>query len=98
MIDDNEIIDQSVSREDRKRYALVDHHGACHPKHHIILTVDQHVERWYPSRAIPARTKAVCTGCQVRGMCLDLALKYGEYGVWGGTSERERKAMKEAAA
>jgi WhiB family redox-sensing transcriptional regulator len=37
--------------------------------------------------------KAICAGCPVRGACLDYALEGHErYGVWGGLSERERRA------
>ncbi len=40
------------------------------------------------------RAKEVCRGCPVRRECLEFALKYGErYGVWGGFSEQERKAL-----
>ncbi len=40
----------------------------------------------------PAR--AVCAGCLVRGECLEHALEHGERGVWGGTSDRERRAIR----
>ena len=39
--------------------------------------------------------KEVCAGCPVREECLDYALRNGErHGVWGGTSERERRRMR----
>lgn len=39
--------------------------------------------------------KALCSRCPVRADCLDYALTNGErFGVWGGTSERERKRMR----
>lgn len=42
-----------------------------------------------------ARAKAVCLRCPVRGECLDFALESGQdYGVWGGTSEDERRTMR----
>ena len=38
--------------------------------------------------------KAVCGECPVRVACLDHALGYGEKaGVWGGTTERERRRI-----
>lgn len=38
--------------------------------------------------------KAVCTGCPVRTECLAHALDYRiEHGVWGGMTERERRAL-----
>jgi WhiB family redox-sensing transcriptional regulator len=40
------------------------------------------------------RAKAVCTGCPVRTECLADALDNRvEWGVWGGMSERERRAL-----
>ncbi|MDA8297410.1 MAG: WhiB family transcriptional regulator [Actinomycetota bacterium] len=37
--------------------------------------------------------KAICAGCPARRPCLDDALKNGLQGVWGGTSERERRVL-----
>jgi WhiB family transcriptional regulator, redox-sensing transcriptional regulator len=40
------------------------------------------------------QAKQVCAGCPVRTQCLDWALDSGqEAGVWGGTSEDERRAL-----
>ncbi len=40
------------------------------------------------------RAKAICQGCSVRKECLAFALEIREqHGIWGGTSENERKAM-----
>lgn len=40
------------------------------------------------------RAKAVCTGCPVRTECLAYALDHRiDHGVWGGTTERERRAL-----
>ncbi|MCP3768200.1 MULTISPECIES: WhiB family transcriptional regulator [Streptomyces] len=41
------------------------------------------------------QAKAVCRRCPVRQQCLDWALDTGQsLGVWGGTSETERRALK----
>lgn len=41
-----------------------------------------------------ARAKTVCTGCPVRTECLADALDNRvEFGVWGGMTERERRAL-----
>lgn len=41
------------------------------------------------------RARAVCMQCEVREECLEWALASGQdAGVWGGTSEEERKAMR----
>ncbi|MEZ7004983.1 WhiB family transcriptional regulator [Streptomyces sp. AD55] len=38
--------------------------------------------------------KAVCSGCRVQSDCRRSALDRGEqHGVWGGLSERERRAL-----
>jgi WhiB family redox-sensing transcriptional regulator len=40
------------------------------------------------------RAKAVCLGCVVRTECLADALDHRiEFGVWGGMTERERRAL-----
>ena len=39
--------------------------------------------------------KAVCAGCGVREACLEFAvLTNQEFGVWGGTSEEERRKLR----
>jgi WhiB family redox-sensing transcriptional regulator len=44
-----------------------------------------------------AAAKTVCTHCAVRAQCLGFALSTEqEHGVWGGTSEEERRAMRHA--
>ena len=41
------------------------------------------------------RAKQVCAGCTVRTPCLEWALANGqEAGVWGGTTEDERSALR----
>jgi WhiB family transcriptional regulator, redox-sensing transcriptional regulator len=41
------------------------------------------------------RAKQVCARCPVRMPCLDWALDSGqEAGVWGGTSEEQRRALR----
>ena len=40
------------------------------------------------------RAKAICMGCEVRTECLADALDNRvEFGVWGGMTERERRAL-----
>ena len=38
--------------------------------------------------------KAVCRGCEVIAECLDHALRYHEVGIWGGTTDVERKEIR----
>ena len=41
--------------------------------------------------------KAVCRGCEVQAPCLEFALATNqESGVWGGTSEEERRKLRKA--
>jgi WhiB family redox-sensing transcriptional regulator len=50
---------------------------------------------WFPSKGQPtAPAKAVCSRCLVRPECLAFAIDNDERGVWGGTSEAERRAMR----
>jgi WhiB family redox-sensing transcriptional regulator len=43
--------------------------------------------------------KAVCRGCAAKEECLRWAMDSGqESGVWGGTGEEERRALKRRAA
>ncbi|AZM63887.1 MULTISPECIES: WhiB family transcriptional regulator [unclassified Streptomyces] len=45
------------------------------------------------------QAKAVCRRCPVREQCLQWALRTGQsIGVWGGTSEEERRALKRRTA
>jgi WhiB family redox-sensing transcriptional regulator len=54
----------------------------------------------FPDRkSAPARTKAakkVCAGCPFQAGCLEWAVTRGELGVWAGTDEDERAAMRKA--
>ncbi|MGE5285703.1 MAG: WhiB family transcriptional regulator [Micromonosporaceae bacterium] len=48
-----------------------------------------------PGQVQIAEAKAVCARCAVRAQCLAYALETGQdCGVWGGTSEEERRAMR----
>ena len=50
---------------------------------------------WYPPKGgQPAAGKELCAICPVRIECLEYALDHNEWGVWGGTSEMERRAMR----
>jgi WhiB family redox-sensing transcriptional regulator len=45
------------------------------------------------------KARAICAVCPVRQECLEYALADTELaGVWGGTSERERKTMRRSVA
>ncbi|MEU6284875.1 WhiB family transcriptional regulator [Streptomyces sp. NPDC047028] len=51
-----------------------------------------------PSLVQVQQAKAVCEGCPVREQCLDWALDTGQsIGVWGGTTEAERRRLRRRA-
>ena len=41
-----------------------------------------------------SEAKAVCVSCDLRLKCLVAALKTTDVGIWGGTTERERRRIK----
>ena len=45
-----------------------------------------------------SEAKIVCGGCPVRAECLAWALALDEQGVWGGTTDDERRAIKRAGS
>src|SRR3982074_2005481 len=55
---------------------------------------------FFPERGASTReAKEVCRGCVVREDCLEYALANGEkFGIWGGLSERERRALRRQRA
>jgi WhiB family redox-sensing transcriptional regulator len=51
-----------------------------------------------PGSAQIARAKAVCGSCPIQRGCLHWAMDTGqEAGVWGGTSEDDRRAMRRSS-
>lgn len=57
-------------------------------------------EIFFPERGGSSRAaRAVCARCEVRMQCLEYALKNKEqFGIWGGTSERERRRIRKERA
>ncbi len=50
-----------------------------------------------PALAQVLAAKAVCFRCAVRAACLSYALATGQAGIWGGTTQEERHAMRRPA-
>jgi WhiB family redox-sensing transcriptional regulator len=51
-------------------------------------------DAWFPEPGgSPHKAKRVCNGCEVRDQCLAWALAHDEAGVWGGTTENERRRI-----
>ncbi len=66
---------------------------------------------WFPARGryVTARTGSqassstqrllsICNECPVKLDCRDFAIKFNEPGIWGGTSSRQRRAIKKQRA
>jgi WhiB family redox-sensing transcriptional regulator len=53
-------------------------------------------ELFFPERGGSSKAaRAACAACPVRGQCLEYALNNKEsFGIWGGTSERERRKLR----
>lgn len=66
-------------------------HAACR---------DANIEKFYSGEPDDTREAVrVCRSCPVRRPCFEAALDRGEiFGVWGGTTERERRRMLREAA
>jgi len=50
---------------------------------------------FFPSDGVGVEVaRRICADCPVKGPCLEYALRNGiDHGVWGGTSERERRRI-----
>lgn len=57
-------------------------------------------ELFFPERGASTKeAKEVCKGCVVKEPCLEFALAHTEkFGIWGGTSERERRRLRRQRA
>ncbi len=63
-------------------------------------------EAFFPEKGGSTReAKRVCRSCEVRAECLEFALAhsdgpygFGRFGIWGGTSDQERRRLRRAAA
>ena len=54
---------------------------------------------WFAGRAVDqAEPAAVCRRCLVRDECLTFAVDNREQGVWGATTDAERRLMRQEAA
>ncbi|MCW0213186.1 MAG: WhiB family transcriptional regulator [Pseudonocardia sp.] len=50
-----------------------------------------------PAPLQEAEAKEVCRGCPVAMPCLEWAMDHENHGVWGGTSEDERRRIRRGA-
>lgn len=67
--------------------------AACRPEH-ADRPIDQWVDLFFPSVGASTReAKAICSECPAKEACLDHGLRE-KYGIWGSTSERERRRLR----
>lgn len=60
--------------------------------------LDWDLELFYPEKGVSARkAKAICRTCPFITECFEYALPVEEFGVWGGTTPEERKALRRKA-
>ncbi|WP_248240676.1 WhiB family transcriptional regulator [Microbacterium kunmingense] len=57
-------------------------------------------EPFFPEKGGSTKeAKSICADCEVVAECLEYALRNDErFGIWGGKSERERRALKRKGA
>ena len=63
----------------------------------LCLEIGVPVKVFYPDErnlTLIEEAKAICSNCGVKDECLDQALKKHEFGIWGGTTEDERRALR----
>ena len=60
------------------------------------LCAETDPEAFFPEKGAPSRSaRQVCAVCPVRDQCLEYAMEHDErFGIWGGTSARQRRALK----
>jgi WhiB family transcriptional regulator, redox-sensing transcriptional regulator len=64
------------------------------------LCIDADPRLFFPERGDSTReAKAICARCPHQAPCLEYALAEGvKYGIWGGTSENQRRDMRRRRA
>jgi WhiB family transcriptional regulator, redox-sensing transcriptional regulator len=68
-------------------------HGSCREADPVVFFHPQN-ERGLARMRRDREAKKICADCPVRVECADYAIRAREpYGVWGGLSEDDRKAM-----
>ena len=71
--------------------------AACHGEMGSIFYPPLRPERKVIRLARERRAKAACNSCHVRAECLESALEHNErYGIWGGLTDVERRALRDA--
>lgn len=60
------------------------------------LCADTPLDWWYPTRGekLSEEAKALCDACPAWKACRDWALHHERFGIWAGTSERQRRILR----
>ena len=63
-------------------------------KEHVSYTYDD----FYPpiGKAVSEEVKEMCNRCPSKDECLEHALAHEKYGYWGGSSEKQREAIRQS--
>lgn len=74
---------------------VVEEFKACRPPANATAKERRRIAQlFYPGPGENAdEAKRICAACPVRRPCLEWALANAEFGIWGGTSERERRRI-----
>lgn len=68
--------------------------GLCRGNHSHLFFPPNTFEHKDERERRETRAKAICQVCPVMGQCVEYALDIREpYGIWGGTTEADRKAL-----
>ncbi len=86
-----------IRNDEQLQFAPVDTGGRWEERG-LCRQVDSEI--FFPDKGESTRpAKSICARCEVRTECLETAMRRNEaFGVWGGLSERERRALKRRAA
>ena len=59
------------------------------------LCAEADPEAFFPEVGVSTRpAKAICARCELQEPCLAYAIEWNVSGVWGGTSEKQRRAIR----
>ena len=68
--------------------------AACRGPESLVFFPPAQVERREERAAREEKAKSICNQCAVQRECIDFALAMREqHGIWGGTTEAERRTM-----
>ncbi len=63
---------------------------------HDALCAQTDPELFFPTKSDHGLVaKEICVACPVRQPCLDYALDYADFGIWGGMSVNERRRLRQ---